>query len=147
MQRSFISVTWTPGVDAEDAQVLIRTIEEVYRLLRPHFGAPGQFDPLPAVHIFGAWTKPEVPQTSAYANVEWYIAHSLDETHRSIMASRYLEAVELEPCQSSSPHLDLAVTELPLIDDLSGGPPPVSGDGGMPPQAAFPDLHPPVSRH
>src|SRR5690242_18707666 len=118
MQRSFISMTWTPGVDPEDAQVFIRTIEDIYTLLRPHLGSPGQFDPLPVVRIFGAWAIPNVPAGSAYGSVEWYIKHSMDDSQEKVLASRYLETVILEPWQSSSPHFDLALTELPLTDDL-----------------------------
>lgn len=113
-------MSWTPGVDAEDAQVLIRTIEDIYTALRPHFGVPGQFDPLPVVRIFGAWAIPSLPQGAAYANVEWYINRSLDDTHKAILASRYLQTVILEPWQATSPHFDLALTDLPLTDDVSG---------------------------
>ena len=123
MQRSFISMTWTPGVDPEDTHVFIRTIEDIYTLLRPHLGSPGQFDPLPVVRIFGAWAINNVPPGSAYASVEWYIQHSMDDRRERVLASRYLETVMLEPWQSSSPHFDLALTELPLTDDLPGASP------------------------
>jgi hypothetical protein len=122
MQRSYISVTWTPGVDPEDAQVFIRTIEDIYTLLKPHLGTPGQFDPLPIVRIFGAWSIASIPRDAAYSNIDWYIQRSLDDAHRSILASRYLETVILEPWQSTSPHFDLALTDLPLTDDLPGSP-------------------------
>lgn len=121
MQRSFISLTWTPGVDPEDAQVFIRTIEDIYTLLRPHLGTPGQFDPLPVVRIFGAWAIPTVPTGAAYGSVEWYVQRSMDDQNTHILASRYLETVILEPWQSSSPHFDLALTDLPITDDLDPG--------------------------
>jgi len=122
MQRSFISMTWTPEVDPEDAQAFIRTIEDIYALLRPHFGKPGQFDPLPVVRIFGAWAIPSVPQGAAYSNVEWYVSRSLDDSGRKILGSRYLETVRLEPWQATSPHFDLALTNLSLTDDLDKQP-------------------------
>jgi hypothetical protein len=118
MRRTFISMTWTPGVDAEDAQNLLHAIEDIYTVLRPHFGVPGQFDPLPVVRVFGAWTIPSIPQDAAYANVEWYIANSLDDAHQSILASRYLETIVLEPWQATNPHFDLVLTDLPVTDDL-----------------------------
>ncbi len=121
MQRSFISMTWTPGVDPEDAQSLIRTIEDIYALLRRHLGKPGQFDPLPVVRIFGAWAIPNLPDGSAYPNVQWYINRSLDDNGANILASRYVETVVLEPWQSTSPHFDYALTELPVTDDLDRG--------------------------
>jgi hypothetical protein len=119
MQRSFISMTWTPGVDPDDAQVFIRTIEDIYTLLRPLLGAPGQFDPLPVVRIFGAWAIPSIPQGAVYGSVEWYVKRSMDDQQQHILASRYLETVILEPWQSTSPHFDLALTELPVTDDLA----------------------------
>ena len=119
MRRSFISVTWTPGVSEEDAQTLIRTLEDVYSLLRRQLGRPGQFDPLPNVQVFGAWTLPDIPADAAYANVEWYVSRCTDDNRERILASRYLEAVYLEPWQGTHPHFDLAVTDLPIVGDLS----------------------------
>ena len=119
MRRNFISVTWTPGVDSEDAQILIHIIEDTYGLLRRHFGPPGQFDPLPSVRIFGAWAISTVPADAAYANIDWYVTRSLDNAQQRILASRYLNTVILEPWQSTDPHFDLAMTDLPLVDDLA----------------------------
>lgn len=119
MNRTFISMTWTPGVDEEDAQVMIRTIEDIYALLRRHFGKPGQFDPLPTVRVFGSWAIPSAPQNSAYADVNWYVARSLDPARGQIVASRYLDTVIKEPWQATSPHFDLAMTEWNVLDDLS----------------------------
>ena len=111
-------MTWTPGVDPEDAQTFIRTVEDIYTLLRPHFGKPGQFDPLPVVRIFGAWAIQGVPRGAAYSTVEWYVGRSMDDTGSRILGSRYLETVRLEPWQATSPHFDLALTDLELTDDL-----------------------------
>lgn len=121
MHRTFISMTWTPGVDEEDAQVMIRTIEDIYTLLRRHFGKPGQFDPLPTVRVFCSWTIPSAPQDAAYANVSWYVARSLDPVRRQIVASRFLDTVIKEPWQTTSPHFDLAMTEWNVLDDLESG--------------------------
>jgi hypothetical protein len=120
MRRSFISVTWTPGVDADSTQILIQTIEDTLTLLRRHFGRPGQFDPTPVVRLFGAWTIPTAPHRAVYSDVQWYVERCLDESGQYLVASRYLETIRLEPWQSSSPHLDLALTELPIIDDVTG---------------------------
>jgi len=122
MQRSFISVTWTPDVDIRDAQTLGRTIEDVYGVLRPYFGRiPGQFDPMPSVRIFGAWEIQGMPDGSAYSSIDWYIQHSLTDDRERILASRYLNTVRLEPWQGTSPHFDLALTERELEDDLLTG--------------------------
>jgi hypothetical protein len=120
MHRSFISMAWTPEVDAADARLLIHTIEELYELLRPRLGRPGQFDPLPTVRIFGAWSIPGAPDLQAYTSIEWYISHSMDDAGQSILASRYLQTVNLEPWQASHPHFDLCLTNLAVQDDLAG---------------------------
>ena len=120
MRRSFISVSWTPGVDADSTQILIQTIEDTFNLLRRHLGKPGQFDPMPVVRLFGAWVIPTAPHGAAYSDVNWYAEHGLDESRKHLLASRYLEIIRLEPWQSNSPHLDFALTELPLVDDISG---------------------------
>jgi hypothetical protein len=120
MRRSFLSVSWTPGVDADSTQIFLQTIEDTFTLLRRHFGRSGQFDPTPVVRLFGAWIIPTAPQGAAYSNVNWYVEHCLDESGRRILASRYLETILLEPWQSNSPHLDLTLTELPIVDDVSG---------------------------
>ncbi len=118
MRRSFISVSWTPGVDVDDAGLLIRTIEDIYDLLRPHFGRPGQFDPMPTVRVFGDWMIPAMPPQSAYSSMDWYMRRSLDDSQAFILASRYLRMVSLEPWQASYPHLDLCLTNWPVRNDL-----------------------------
>lgn len=118
MHRSFISMTWTPGVDEEDAQVMIRAIEDIYTLVRRHFGKPGQFDPLPTVRVFGSWIIPNMPQDAPYSNIDWYIQRSLDSSNQAISGSRFQETVVLEPWQATSPHFDFAMTDLDVTDDL-----------------------------
>jgi hypothetical protein len=118
MQKAFISMSWTPGVDSEDAQVLISTLEETYISLRKLLGRPGQFDPLPTVRVFGAWAIPSIPAGTAYSNVEWYLNRSLDDRKESVLASRYLETVRCEPWQASNPHFDLAMTDYPVVNDV-----------------------------
>lgn len=126
MKRTFISVTWTPGVDIRDAQILGRTLEDIYRLLRPQFGPiPGQFDPLPTINVFGAWSLPDIPKTAAYANIHFYVKRAITDDGKHLLASRYLETVTLEPWQATSPHFDLIVTEFSVINDVEHTPPQV----------------------
>jgi hypothetical protein len=120
MRRTYVSMTWTPGVDVADARLLLRTVEDIYELLRGHFGTPGQFDPLPGVRVFGAWSIQSMPTGSAYSDINWYVDRSLDDEQETILASRYIDTVSLEPWQSSHPHYDLALTDLPVCDDVSG---------------------------
>jgi len=119
-----ISVTWTPDVEDRQARTLVSLLEDIYTELRQHLGTPGQFDPLPEIKVFGSWMIPAAPQTAAYANTDWYLQHSLDPARRHVVASRYLEAVRLEPWQTSSPHFDLAMTGYDIVDDLSSTPAP-----------------------
>ena len=123
MRRTFISVTWTPGVDDDDAQVMIRAIEDIYSLLKKDFGPPGQFDPLPTVRVFGSWVIPNLPDDAVYSNIAWYIKRTLDDSRENILASRYHETVLLEPWQSNSPHFDYSMTNFPIIDDISASAP------------------------
>jgi hypothetical protein len=117
MRRSFISITWTPGVEIEDAQAMIRTVEDVYGILRRSFGEPGQFDPLPIVRVFGSWSIPACPPHAPYSSMEWFLSHSLDRSGARISAARFLENVRLEPWQANNPHLDLCMTERAVVDD------------------------------
>jgi hypothetical protein len=117
MRRSFISMTWTPGVELEDAQTMVRTVEDVYGILRRSFGEPGQFDPLPIVRVFGSWTIPACPPHAVYGSMDWFVTHSLDDTGKRISAARFLENVRLEPWQANNPHLDLCMTEHVVVDD------------------------------
>lgn len=111
-------MTWTPGVTDDDAQVMIRAVEDIYALVRKQYGKPGQFDPLPTVRIFGSWAIPNLPSDAPYANVMWYVERSLDPSIGQIVGSRYLETVVLEPWQATNPHFDLAMTEMGLLDDV-----------------------------
>jgi hypothetical protein len=120
MRRTALSMTWTPEVETEEAQVMIRTVEDIYGALRQRIGLIEQFNPLPLVRIFGAWMLSNTPKGAAYWGIEWYVKHSLDagaDTVR-LLGSRYLSIVSIEPWQHSEPHFDLTLTNLPLIDDL-----------------------------
>src|SRR5690606_41797422 len=103
MRRSFVSVTWTPDVDPADAQLLIHVVEDVYDLLRPHFGKPGQFDPLPQVRVFGAGELTGVPERAAYGDMLWFARHGRDDGNRSILASRSTRTGLLNPGQATHP--------------------------------------------
>jgi hypothetical protein len=129
MRRSYISITWTTDAHPADARLLIRTVEDVFDLLRPHFGKPGQFDPLPTARVFGAWQIPSAPNWTPYRNVDWYTARCLDDQGEHILASRFLRTVRLEPWQATNPHFDLLLTDLPLLDDQSEGEAPPGEDG------------------
>lgn len=120
MRRSFISLSWTQGVDPADAQNLLVTIGDIYEMLRGYLGVPGQYDPLPAVRVFGAWVLNGVPHNSAYSSIGWYLNRSLNDSGSAILASRFLDTVTLEPWQASQPHFDLMLTDITIHDDLEG---------------------------
>jgi hypothetical protein len=125
MGWDYISVTWTPGVEEADARLLLKTVQHIYKLLRRHFGPPGQFDPLPAVQVFGAWALEGTPDHTAYRSINDYIFHAMDDDSR-LIASRYLEAVCHEPWQTSHPHFDFTLTDLPLLNNVNGEHPTLS---------------------
>ena len=127
MRRQALSMTWTPGVKPEEAQVMIMTIHELMAALRDSVGSGGQFDPFPTVRVFGAWMIPAVPQGSAYWGIEWYVQQSLDPTREYLMGSRYLSTIKMEPWQNQDPHFDIAMTELALVDDDTEEEPEVLG--------------------
>lgn len=127
MRRQALSVTWTPGVAPEEAQIMITTIQDTMALLRRSLGPPGQFDPLPALRVFGAWMIPAVPHGAAYWGIEWYVQQSLDAARESLVGSRYLTAISMEPWQHQDPHFDIALTDMPLVDDSLEGQPAVLG--------------------
>jgi len=113
-------MTWTPNVEPEEAQVMIRTVEDIYGMLRRRIRWANQFNPLPIVRVYGAWMLSNTPQGAAYWSIEWYVKHSLDaeSDHERLLGSQYLSAVSTEPWQHSEPHFDLTLTNLPVIDDL-----------------------------
>lgn len=115
MHRSYVSVTWTAGTRAGDAHALIEAVEEAFDVVRGELGRPGQFDPLPTLRLFGAWTIPDAPPHAPYRSIEWLTARCLDESGRAVRGDRYLESVRLEPWQSTLPHFDLCLTSLPLV--------------------------------
>lgn len=117
MRRQALSLTWTPGVRPEEAQVMVRTVQDVLDLLRSSLGRPGQFDPLPHVRVFGAWMIPSVPQGAAYWGIEWYVRNSLNPTQEFLIGSRYLSVISMEPWQYQDPHFDMALTDMPLVDN------------------------------
>jgi hypothetical protein len=121
MRRTYVSMTWTPGVDQNSAKLLLRTVEDIYELVRKHLGTPGQFDPLPSIRVFGAWAIPSSPPGTPYADIDWMIRRSLDDERDHILATRFVETVTLEPWQSTHPHFDLCLTELPVHDDRAAG--------------------------
>jgi len=120
MRRSFISMTWTPDVAAADARLLIHCIEDIYDLLRPHLGVEGQFDPLPAVRVFGAWELSDAPEVSAYRGIEWFVERATGSDGPRLSTALYQHLIELEPWQATQPHFDLCLTDLPLDEDRQG---------------------------
>lgn len=117
MRRTFVSMTWTPEVPADDARLLVRRVEDIYDLLRGSLGVPGQFDPLPNVRVFGAWELADSSGLSAYQGIDWILKRAISDEGDHILASRYLQLIRLEPWQATQPHFDLCLTDLPLDED------------------------------
>jgi hypothetical protein len=114
-------------VEPEEAQVMVTTIQETFAKLRGTLGPPGQFDPLPAVRVFGAWMIPAVPNGAAYWGIEWYVEQSLNPTNEFLLGSRYLSTISMEPWQTQDPHFDMSLTDMMLVDDSLEAEPEVLG--------------------
>lgn len=114
MRRSYLSMTWTADTRAADAHALIKVVEQAFDTMRSDLGPVGQFDPLPVMRLFGAWTIPDAPPNAPYRSINWFTARCLDDSGEAIRADRYLRTVALEPWQSTQPHFDLCLTSLPL---------------------------------
>lgn len=127
MRRQALTMTWTPGVEPEEARVMIMTVHKVMRQLRQSVGPEGQFDPFPTVRVFGAWMIPAVPQGAAYWGIEWYVQQSLDPSETYLLGSRYLSTISMEPWQIQDPHFDMSMTDIALIDDSNDTEPEVLG--------------------
>lgn len=123
MRRLFLSVTWSPNTDALDARLLVRTLESLYSELRRSIGNPNQFDPLPSMRIFGAWTIQSIPAEASYQSVDWFYSHSMDDKGEAVLASRFVDVVRLEPWQASFPHFDFSLTDLTVCDDITSAQP------------------------
>jgi hypothetical protein len=106
---------------------MVVAIHDTLGLLRQSLGPPGQFDPLPAVRVYGAWMIPAVPRGSAYWGVEWYVQQSLNPTAEFLVGSRYLSVIGMEPWQIQDPHFDMMLTDLALVDDSGEREPRVLG--------------------
>ncbi|NDJ55192.1 MAG: hypothetical protein GYB68_19140 [Chloroflexi bacterium] len=118
MRRAFIATTWTEDSADDDIDTLIKAIDRCYDSLQPLLGRFGQFNPLPQLKVFGSWELSNTAATSPFPNFEWMIDRSLSDDGKAVVASRFVDMVHLEPWQSSFPHFDLTLIDLPLIDDV-----------------------------
>jgi hypothetical protein len=114
--KTFISLTWTEGINDNEAKVLIHTVAEmVIRVgdrVKPWF----QTQALPAIRPFGDWIILAMPSGSAYSSMGWYLKHCRTLNGKCIDGPAYLRLVELEPWQSSTPHFDVALVAEDLVD-------------------------------
>lgn len=107
--KTFISLTWTAGIDDNEATVLIHTVAEVIASMGKQVGPWFQSQALPTIRPFGDWVILTMPRGSAYSSIDWYLDRCRPRDSQQIDGPTYLRLVELEPWQSSSPHFDVTL--------------------------------------
>ena len=115
----FVSLTWTAGIDEAEARILAQTIAGAVARVGERIGLWFQSQALPTLRPFGDWVIPAMPQGSAYSSLDWYLGHCRAPDGDALDGPAYLRLVQVEPWQSSTPHLDVVLVSQDLID--SGG--------------------------
>ena len=112
----FVSLTWTAGIDEAEARILAQTIAGAVTRVGERIGLWFQSQALPTLRPFGDWVIPAMPQGSAYSSLDWYLGHCRTPDGDALDGPAYLRLVQLEPWQSSTPHLDVVLVSQDLID-------------------------------
>ncbi len=112
----FVSLTWTAGIDEAEARILAQTIAGAVTRVGERIGLWFQSQALPTLRPFGDWIIPAMPQGSAYSSLEWYLSRCRTPDGNGLDGPAYLRLVQMEPWQSSTPHLDVALVSQDLID-------------------------------
>jgi hypothetical protein len=135
--KTFISLTWTEGVNDHEAKTLVRTVAEMVIRIGERIGPWFQSQMLPTLRPFGDWVILAMPRGSAYSSVDWYLDHCRSADGQHIDGPAYLRLIELEPWQSSTPHFDVAL----VAEDLAGA----EGQSAL--NVALPGLAAVISAH
>jgi hypothetical protein len=119
-----VSIMWSQGVDASEAEVVVASVREFLRVVYEIGHRVGLALPPTAIRPFGTWYIPSVPRGTPYSGTTWYVDTSYDPSRQQVDGTRFLELVRDEPWQKSNPHWDVAVIDRDLTDaqSLSGRP-------------------------
>ncbi len=112
----FVSLTWTAGISEVEARILAQTIAGVVTRVGERIGLWLQSQALPIIRPYGDWIIPAMPHGSAYSSLDWYLAHCRTPDGEHLDGPAYLQLVQIEPWQSSTPHLDVALVSQDLVD-------------------------------
>jgi hypothetical protein len=112
----FVSLTWTAGISEVEARILAQTIAGAVTRVGERIGLWFQSQALPTIRPFGDWIIPAMPHGSAYSSLDWYLGHCRTPDGKRLDGPAYLRLVQVEPWQSSTPHLDVALVSQDLID-------------------------------
>ena len=112
----FVSLTWTAGISEVEARILVHTIAGSVTRVGERVGLWFQSQALPTIRPFGDWVIPAMPHGSAYSSLDWYLGHCRTTDGKRLDGPAYLRLVQVEPWQSSTPHLDVALVSQELID-------------------------------
>ncbi len=116
MVETFISLTWSQDVEESEARALVYTVTHVVAQMGKRLPFWFRFQSLPQIRPFGDWVILMMPRGSAYSSMDWYIERSVTPDREALDGDTYLRLVEMEPWQSSTPHLDLALVGRDLND-------------------------------
>jgi hypothetical protein len=111
-----VSIMWSQGVDASEAEVVVASVREFLRVVYEIGHRVGLALPPTAIRPFGTWYIPSVPRGTPYSGTTWYVDTSYDAGRQQVDGSRFLELVRNEPWQKSNPHWDVAVIDRDLTD-------------------------------
>jgi hypothetical protein len=111
----FISVTWSEGIDDQESEILVDTIDHTLRRL--YMSHPtALIEPPIQIHVFGNWVIPALSPEQPYSGTQWYVDASYDLDLQRVIAPTFLELVRREPWQVVEPHFDLALLDFDLTD-------------------------------
>jgi predicted Zn-dependent protease len=111
-----VSIMWSQGVDASEAEIAVASVREFLRVVYEVGHRVGLALPPTAIRPFGTWYIPSVPKGSPYSGTTWYVDASYDAGRQQVDGARFLELVRDEPWQKSNPHWDVAVIDRDLTE-------------------------------
>ncbi len=112
----FVSLTWTAGISEVEARILAQTIAGAVARVGERIGLWFQSQALPDIRPFGDWIIPAMPHGSAYSSLDWYLGRCRTPDGEHLDGPAYLRLVQVEPWQSATPHLDVALVSQDMID-------------------------------
>lgn len=118
-----ISVTWASEIAQDQVIVFINGIHETIKIAYQQLPEEGSLVPFPEIRLFGDWILQSTDQAHPvepemdYASFRWYHETALDPQTRTLRVDRFLELMVNEPWQQDTPHYDMSLVHLPMLDE------------------------------